>query len=112
MEPFELDTGNTAWMLAAASLVLLMTPALAFFYGGMTRSQDRPQHDDDVASARSPSSASIWMLWGYSMTFGTNIAGGLIGNPFEYFALKGLHRRRQPDGRHRRAGHGRRRLPG
>ncbi len=39
MEPFELDTGNTAWMLAAASLVLLMTPALAFFYGGMTRSK-------------------------------------------------------------------------
>ena len=39
MEPFELDAGNTAWMLAAASLVLLMTPALAFFYGGMTRSK-------------------------------------------------------------------------
>src|SRR6478609_2834482 len=37
--PFELDPGNTAWMLAAASLVLLMTPALAFFYGGMTRSK-------------------------------------------------------------------------
>lgn len=36
MEPFVLDPGNTAWMLAAAPLVLLMTPALAFFSGGMT----------------------------------------------------------------------------
>ncbi len=38
---------------------------------------------------RSPSSGPIWMLWGYSETFGTNI-GGIIGNPFEYFALNGL----------------------
>ena len=35
----ELDTGTTAWMLISASLVLLMTPGLAFFYGGMTRSK-------------------------------------------------------------------------
>ncbi|NCD17629.1 MAG: ammonium transporter, partial [Actinobacteria bacterium] len=35
----ELDTGATAWMLMSASLVLLMTPALAFFYGGMSRAK-------------------------------------------------------------------------
>ena len=89
MEPFELDTGNTAWMLAAASLVLLMTPALAFFYGGMTRSKtvlNMMMMSFGALAVVGP----IWMLWGYSETFGEASMGGLIGNPFEYFALKGL----------------------
>jgi len=89
MEPFELDTGNTAWMLAAASLVLLMTPALAFFYGGMTRSKtvlNMMMMSFGALAVVGP----IWMLWGYSETFGEAAMGGLIGNPFEYFALKGL----------------------
>ncbi len=89
MEPFELDTGNTAWMLAAASLVLLMTPALAFFYGGMTRSKsvlNMMMMSFGALAIVGP----IWMLWGYSETFGEPALGGLIGNPFEYFALKGL----------------------
>ncbi|MDX6227342.1 MAG: ammonium transporter, Amt family, partial [Frankiales bacterium] len=37
MPPIKLDSGNTAWMIAATALVLLMTPGLAFFYGGMVR---------------------------------------------------------------------------
>ncbi len=89
MEPFTLDTGNTAWMLAAASLVLLMTPALAFFYGGMTRSKsvlNMMMMSFGALAIVGP----IWMLWGYSETFGEPALGGLIGNPFEYFALKGL----------------------
>jgi Amt family ammonium transporter len=89
MEPFELDTGNTAWMLAAASLVLLMTPALAFFYGGMTRSKsvlNMMMMSFGALAVVGP----IWVLWGYSETFGEPALGGLIGNPFEYFALKGL----------------------
>ena len=89
MEPFELDTGNTAWMLAAASLVLLMTPALAFFYGGMTRSKtvlNMMMMSFGALAVVGP----IWMLWGYSETFGEAPLGGLIGDPFEYFALKGL----------------------
>src|SRR6478609_2959662 len=86
--PFELDPGNTAWMLAAASLVLLMTPALAFFYGGMTRSKtvlNMMMMSFGALAVVGP----IWMLWGYSETFGTNIAG-IIGDPFEYFALHNL----------------------
>ena len=70
MEPFELDAGNTAWMLAAASLVLLMTPALAFFYGGMTRSKsvlNMMMMSFGALAVVGP----IWMLWGYSETFGT-----------------------------------------
>ena len=88
MEPFELDPGNTAWMLAAASLVLLMTPALAFFYGGMTRSKsvlNMMMMSFGALAVVGP----IWMLWGYSETFGTNVAG-IIGDPFEYFALHNL----------------------
>ena len=89
MEPFELDTGNTAWMLAAASLVLLMTPALAFFYGGMTRSKtvlNMMMMSFGALAVVGP----IWMLWGYSETFGEASLGGLIGDPFEYFALHNL----------------------
>ena len=75
-------------MLAAASLVLLMTPALAFFYGGMTRSKtvlNMMMMSFGALAVVGP----IWMLWGYSETFGTNIAG-IIGDPFEFFALHNL----------------------
>jgi len=88
-EPFVLDAGNTAWMLAAASLVLLMTPALAFFYGGMTRSKtvlNMMMMSFGALAVVGP----IWMLWGYSETFGEASLGGLIGDPFEFFALHGL----------------------
>ena len=42
-----MNQADTAWMLISTALVLLMTPALAFFYGGLVRSEERPQHDDD-----------------------------------------------------------------
>jgi Amt family ammonium transporter len=85
---FTLDSGNTAFMILAASLVLLMTPGLAFFYGGMTRSKS-------VLNMMMMSFGAlgivgiVWVLWGYSMTFGPD-QGGIIGNPFEYFGLVGL----------------------
>lgn len=41
------DGGDTAWMLVSSALVLLMTPGLAFFYGGMVRSKSGPEHDHD-----------------------------------------------------------------
>ena len=83
-----LNTGNTAWMLASASLVLLMTPGLAFFYGGMVRGKS-------VLNIMMMSFGAIglvgiiYMLWGYSMSFGSDV-GGLFGNPFDFFGLKGL----------------------
>jgi Amt family ammonium transporter len=88
MEEFVLDTGNTAWMLTAASLVLLMTPGLAFFYGGMVRGKS-------VLNMMMMSFGSIgvvsliWVLYGYSGTFGTDI-GGIIGNPADWFGLAGM----------------------
>lgn len=85
MEEFALDSGNTAWIITASSLVLLMTPGLAFFYGGMVRGKS-------VLNMMMMSFSSIgvagliWVLYGYSLTFGTDI-GGFIGNPADYFGL-------------------------
>jgi Amt family ammonium transporter len=68
-EPMELNAGDTAWVLTAAALVLLMTPGLAFFYGGMVRAKS-------VLNMMMMSFVAIgivsviWVLYGYSLTFG------------------------------------------
>ncbi|HMO10247.1 MAG TPA: ammonium transporter [Actinotalea sp.] len=80
---FELDTGNTAWLIVASSLVLLMTPGLAFFYGGMVRGKS-VLNMMMMSFGAMALIAPIWLLYGYSGAFGTDI-GGIIGNPFEYF---------------------------
>lgn len=88
MEEFALDSGNTAFMLTAASLVLLMTPGLAFFYGGMVRGKS-------VLNMMMMSFGAIgvaglvWVLYGYSAVFGSDLGGGWLGNPFEFFGLQG-----------------------
>lgn len=84
---FELDSGNTAFMILAASLVLLMTPALAFFYGGMVRGKSVLNMMMMSFGALGIVSL-IWVLYGYSATFGGDY-GGFVGNPFEYFGLQG-----------------------
>jgi Amt family ammonium transporter len=82
------DTGDTAWMLASAALVLLMTPGLAFFYGGMVRAKG-------VLNMLMMSISSmgvvtvLWVLYGYSMAFG-NDKFNLFGDPTQYFGLKGI----------------------
>jgi ammonium transporter, Amt family len=84
-----MDTGYAAWMLASASMVLLMTPGLAFFYGGMTRSKS-------VLNMMMMSFGAIgvvgvvYVLWGWSMSFGSQDVGGLFANPFELFGLDGV----------------------
>jgi ammonium transporter, Amt family len=84
-----LDTGDTAWMLISSALVLLMTPGLALFYGGMVRSKS-------VLNMMMMSLSSIglitilWVVYGYSMTFGDDVGAGLLGNPAEAFGLTGL----------------------
>ncbi|MFE1750411.1 ammonium transporter [Streptomyces anandii] len=73
-----LDTGDTAWLLAATALVLLMTPGLALFYGGMVRTKS-------VLNMLMMSFVSIalvtvvWLACGYSLAFGGDVADGLIG---------------------------------
>ncbi|MFC4374835.1 ammonium transporter [Nocardia halotolerans] len=83
-----LDTGDTAWVLTSAALVLLMTPGLAFFYGGMVRSKNVLNMIMMSVSAMGVVGV-LWALYGYSMAFGTDKAS-LIGDPTEFFGLRTL----------------------
>lgn len=90
MTPDEMITnsGNASWMLVSAALVLLMTPALAFFYGGMAGR--RSVLNMMMMSFGALGVVSIiWVLWGWSMAYGTQDVGGIFANPFEMFGLKG-----------------------
>ena len=84
-----MDTGDTAWVLISAALVLLMTPGLALFYGGMVRAKSVLNMMMMSFGALALISV-LWVLYGYSMAFGNDIGAGLLGNPFEFFGLSGL----------------------
>jgi Amt family ammonium transporter len=83
-----IDAADTAWMLTAAGLVLIMTPGLAFFYGGMVSKKN-------VISTMLQSYICmavvtiIWVVVGFSFAFGDSI-GGFIGNPTTFFLMKGV----------------------
>ena len=99
--PDGLDTGNTAWVLISAALVLLMTPGLAFFYGGLSRQKS-------VLNMMMMSFGSlgvvsvIYVLWGYSMSFSAGHTGedpGLFfDSPFALFGVNQLAEVREIDG--------------
>src|SRR6201991_2756631 len=82
------DTGDTAWLLAGSGLVVLMTPGLAFFYGGMVRGSSVVNMLMMSISAMGVVTV-LWVLYGYSVAFG-NDTHSLFGDPLEYFGLKGL----------------------
>jgi Amt family ammonium transporter len=82
------DTGDTAWMLASSALVLLMTPGLAFFYGGMVRAKGVLNMLMMSISAMGVVTV-LWVLYGYSLSFG-NDKFDFIGDPSQYWGLKGL----------------------
>ncbi|WP_213015467.1 MULTISPECIES: ammonium transporter [unclassified Rhodococcus (in: high G+C Gram-positive bacteria)] len=75
-------------MLTSAALVLLMTPGLAFFYGGMVRAKSVLNMVMMSISAMGVVGI-LWVLYGYSMAFGED-KGNFFGDPFQYFGLKGL----------------------
>jgi Amt family ammonium transporter len=83
------NTGDTAWVLASAALVLLMTPGLALFYGGMVRAKS-------VLNMMMMSFGALaligvlWVLYGYSEAFGNDVWAGLVANPFEFWSLHNL----------------------
>ena len=86
MSEVVLNSGDTAWMLMSCALVLLMTPGLALFYGGMVRAKG--VLNMMMMSFISMGIVSIlWVLYGYSMAFGKDLGGGLLGDPFEMFGL-------------------------
>ena len=82
----EIDSGNTAWLLVSAALVMLMTPGLAFFYGGMVRSKS-------VLNMLMMNFICLgivtvlWTLFGFSMVFGESRWGGIIGWTSDFAGL-------------------------
>ncbi|ANH82165.1 ammonia channel protein [Niabella ginsenosidivorans] len=84
----EINSGDTAWMLTSAALVLIMTPGLAFFYGGMVKKKN-------VISTMLQSFicmaivTMVWVIFGFSLAFGESI-GGFIGNPKTFFLMNGV----------------------
>ena len=83
-----LDTGDTAWMLTATALVLLMTPGLSFFYGGMVRPKNVISTMLQSFIAMSLVSL-VWVVCGFSLAFGDSI-GGVIGDPRTFFMFSGV----------------------
>ena len=81
-----IDSGNTAWLLAASALVLLMAPGLALFYGGLVRSKS-VLNMMMMTFGSLAVIAVIWTLVGYSLAFGDDLGGGLLGDPTQFAGL-------------------------
>ncbi|MCH3975352.1 MAG: ammonium transporter [Bifidobacterium tibiigranuli] len=82
-----MDSGNAAWMLTSASFVLLMTPAVAFFYGGMVRAKAVLNMLMLSAGALAVT-AIVWTFWGWSIAYAGKDIGGIFGDPATGFLLK------------------------
>ena len=80
-------SGHASWMLISASLVLLMTPALALFYGGMSR-QKSVLNMMMMSFGTLGVVSVIYVLWGWSMSYGTQSWAGIVANPLEFFGLR------------------------
>jgi Amt family ammonium transporter len=87
-QPVKFDTGDTAWMIVATALVLIMTPGLGFFYGGMVGKKN-------VISTMLQSFMAmiivtvLWVVIAFGLTFGPTI-GGIIGNPIPNLFFQGV----------------------
>ena len=84
-----ISSGDTAWLLAASALVLLMAPGLALFYGGMVRSKSVLNMMMMTFGALAVILV-LWVLVGYSLAFGDDVGAGLIGDPLQYVGLSSL----------------------
>ena len=84
----DLDSGDTAWMVVASAFVLLMTPGLAFFYGGMVDKKH-------IISTMLQSFVALgmisvlWVLVGFSLCFGDSL-GGIVGDPRTFLAFRNV----------------------
>ncbi len=89
VDPTATAAGDTAWLLASAALVLLMAPGLAIFYGGMVRAKSVLNMMMMVLGALAVVTV-VWVLVGYSIAFGDDVALGLFGDPTQHLGLDGL----------------------
>jgi Amt family ammonium transporter len=83
-----IDTGDTAWVLISTALVMLMTPGLALFYGGLVRRKNvlsTIMHSFFILGVVSVT----WVLWGYSLAFGPDSGIGIIGR-LDWLGLEGV----------------------
>jgi Amt family ammonium transporter len=83
-----INAGDTAWVLVSSALVMLMTPGLALFYGGLVRRKNvlsTIMHCFFILGLVSVT----WVLWGYSLAFGPDAGGGLIGR-LDWLGLEGV----------------------
>jgi ammonium transporter, Amt family len=83
-----IDAADTAWMLTATGLVLLMTPGLAFFYGGMVNKKNVISTMLQAFMAMAVI-VIVWVVVGFSLSFGDSI-GGIVGSPKTFFLMKGV----------------------
>ncbi len=87
-DPASINSGDVAWMLCSSALVMIMTPAVGFFYGGMVSSKN-------VVSVLKQSMLILslisiqWVVIGYSLAFAPDAWHGIIGN-LSHFALRGV----------------------
>ena len=86
--PLPIDTGDTAWMLVAGSLVLLMIPALGLFESGLLRKKNAVSVFMQIFFGLALLSV-MWFVFGFSLSFGPDSSGGLIGN-MDWVFLKGV----------------------
>ena len=86
MNTLPINTGDTAFMILCTAMVCLMTPGLAFFYGGLARK-------NNILTIMSQSFLSVgittimWVFGGFGLAFGRDI-GGVIGNPADFFLMR------------------------
>ncbi|MBL0059737.1 MAG: ammonium transporter [Elusimicrobia bacterium] len=85
--PSAVSSGDTAWVLVSAALVLMMTPALAFFYGGLVRRKNMLSVLMQCFAVMGLITVQ-WVVMGYSLSFGPTI-GGLVGN-LQWLGLNGV----------------------
>ena len=85
-----INSGDTAWMLVSTALVLIMTPGLAYFYGGMVNTKNVISTMLQSFIAMGVISV-LWVTVGYSLAFGNTVGGlGIIGNPLDHFMFAGV----------------------
>ena len=80
---------SQVWVMVSAALVLLMTPGLAFFYGGLSRARSAINMMMMSFGAMGLV-AVVWVLWGYSMSGGGTSIAGIVADPITAFGLQGL----------------------
>ena len=86
-EAVKLDTGNTAWVIVAGAMVFFMTPGLAFFYGGMAR-RSSVLHTMMKSFLAIGIGAIVWIVIGYTITFGPN--GNAFLGSMKFLGLSGM----------------------